>query len=236
MYRRIKEILDESGLNQQEFSERIAIAPATLSNILKGRQSKYNTELVMSILAEFPEISMNWLMTGRGEKYEPKADGTESSTATAAYNGTVGVDGTAASQDGEVFGSDGSSFSAAEGPFSADVRFAYNSAGVGNGPENAPDKNGTSGHAANGARTPGIGSPRQSGSGPGFVPPINPQTGKPMTASEFNQMVSYFSGGINAVNPAVLMAKNIDKQIRKIREIRVYFDDDTFEVFTPSKG
>lgn len=237
MYTRIKEILDESGLNQQEFAERIAIAPATLSNILKGRQAKYNTDLVMSIAAQFPEINPLWLMSGKGDKYQSKSGGAGDPGSSNIGDGTVDAEDAALGQSGNASGLDESLFGGlSDGSFYPGARIEYNSPGLNNGPENASGKNGASGQPVNGNRSQVGGANRQAGLNPGFIPPTNPKTGKPMTPSEINQLMSYFSGGFGAVNPAVLAAKNMDIHTRKIREIRVYYDDDTFEVFSPSKG
>lgn len=237
MYNRIKEILDDSGLNQQEFAERIAIAPATLSNILKGRQAKYNTDMVMSIIAQFPQYSLQWLMSGNGDKYVPQPGNSDDPNSPTISNGMEVQNGTADNFGGGLFGADGSLFGTpSEGSISPDLTFGYNSAGMNNGPENATGKNGVPAHASTNGRAQAANGVRQAGANGGFMTPINPQTGKPMTAMEINQMVSYFSGGFPGVNPAALSVKNIDKKPRSIREIRVFYDDDTFEVFSPSKG
>ena len=58
--------MEQAGLNQGQFAEQIGVAPATLSNILKGK-TKPSLELVQNIRIVFPQYSYEWIMDGTGE-------------------------------------------------------------------------------------------------------------------------------------------------------------------------
>lgn len=65
---RIMEVFVKSGLNKQDFAERIGISAATMSHISSGR-NKASTELIINLLTYFSEISPDWLLFGRGSMY-----------------------------------------------------------------------------------------------------------------------------------------------------------------------
>ena len=52
-------------MTQQEFSDFINIAPATLSSILRGR-TRPTLAIVDAIANRFPDISTDWLLFGKG--------------------------------------------------------------------------------------------------------------------------------------------------------------------------
>ena len=56
---RIRELLEYSGYNQNVFAEKISVAAATLSNILKGK-TKPSLEIVQNIRSAFPEVNLLW--------------------------------------------------------------------------------------------------------------------------------------------------------------------------------
>ena len=66
MKERIKLIMDNAGLTQQEFAVKLGISPASLSSIFTGRTNPTNNH-VMAIHRAFPQINVNWLLFGEGE-------------------------------------------------------------------------------------------------------------------------------------------------------------------------
>lgn len=95
---RIKQIMDEQHMTQQEFSEFLNIAPATLSSILRGR-TRPTLAIVDAIVGRLPDISTDWLLFGKGAMKKlitpaeaPVSDSNvhESSLASC-QNGAVGV-------------------------------------------------------------------------------------------------------------------------------------------------
>ena len=66
MRNRIKEILEHVKLSQKDFAVLTGISPATLSQILSGKQAP-TIKTVDAIHTTFPDISLDWLMFGKGE-------------------------------------------------------------------------------------------------------------------------------------------------------------------------
>jgi len=66
MKNRIQQILRHSQLSQKDFAARTGISPATLSQVLAGKQAA-TIKTVDAIHTAFPEISLDWLMFDKGE-------------------------------------------------------------------------------------------------------------------------------------------------------------------------
>lgn len=63
---RIKQIMDRERLTAGAFAESIGVAQATISHIL-GERNKYpSTEVVLRLHQRYPNISLEWLLTGEG--------------------------------------------------------------------------------------------------------------------------------------------------------------------------
>lgn len=71
---RIKQIIDREGLSAAAFAERIGVAQATISHILGARNKYPSTEFLLKLRRRYPDIDMNWLLTGSGRQMGP--DGT----------------------------------------------------------------------------------------------------------------------------------------------------------------
>lgn len=65
---RIRFIMNEKKMSQQDFASTLNISPASLSSIYNGRTNPTNNH-VNAIHLAFPEININWLMFGEGEMY-----------------------------------------------------------------------------------------------------------------------------------------------------------------------
>ena len=63
---RMRQVMERTGLSQQDFATRLGVSPASLSNIFVGRTNPTNNH-VQAIHRAFPEISVNWLMFGEGD-------------------------------------------------------------------------------------------------------------------------------------------------------------------------
>ena len=73
MKEQLKEIMNHYGLNATRFSDEIGVQRSSISHILSGRnQPSY--EFILKIIKSFPEINVEWLITGKGniEKYYEK--------------------------------------------------------------------------------------------------------------------------------------------------------------------
>jgi transcriptional regulator with XRE-family HTH domain len=74
---RIKRLLTEKKLTSAGFADIIGVQRSGISHILSGR-NKPGLDVLNKILVSFPDISGDWLITGRGEMY--KNTGHESKT------------------------------------------------------------------------------------------------------------------------------------------------------------
>lgn len=59
---RIKEYIDTKGISIREFCRQINVSPSFLS-----RDAEISSDKVLNIVNAFPEISIDWLITGKGE-------------------------------------------------------------------------------------------------------------------------------------------------------------------------
>lgn len=65
---RLNAIIEEKGLSATKFATLINANPSAISHLLKGR-NKPGYDLLVNIARAFPDISMDWLLTGKGEMY-----------------------------------------------------------------------------------------------------------------------------------------------------------------------
>ncbi len=63
---RLEEIFDHYNINAAGFAEKIGIGRSSVSHIVSGR-NKPSLDFVMHILDNFPEITFDWLVYGKGE-------------------------------------------------------------------------------------------------------------------------------------------------------------------------
>lgn len=63
---RVMQVFAYTNLSRMEFAGKLNISNAVLSHISSGR-NKAGMELVTGILTQFPEISPDWLLFGKGE-------------------------------------------------------------------------------------------------------------------------------------------------------------------------
>ncbi|MFN7013937.1 MAG: helix-turn-helix domain-containing protein, partial [Bacteroidia bacterium] len=64
MLDRIKEIMQQKGLSPMAFADAISVQRSSISHILNGR-NKPSLELVQKIISAFPDIDIEWLLTGQ---------------------------------------------------------------------------------------------------------------------------------------------------------------------------
>ena len=63
---RIIQIMQNEGLSNAEFAEKIGISTSSLSHIYNGR-NKPSLDVVLRIHNAYPLVNLDWLMTGQGE-------------------------------------------------------------------------------------------------------------------------------------------------------------------------
>ena len=63
---RIRQIMDDAKMSQQDFAAKLEISAASLSSIFTGRTRPTNNH-VQAIHKAFPEININWILFGEGD-------------------------------------------------------------------------------------------------------------------------------------------------------------------------
>ncbi len=247
---RIRKIMELANLSQQEFAARLEMSPASLSSIFNGRTNPTNNH-VQAIHRAFPVVNVSWLMFGEGDMFVPPAgqDGVnpltgkpfgenENSAVSIPVDGSQGdasetdvKQGDALNgfprSDGErqaafSFFQDGGVVTAGGGSLAGDVvpgesktvsDFAIRE--VRDGGRSTAAYGGRAGETRGGVAR------NQSYGYSGASHNLRPSYG-----------VSEGYGG--ARGKSVSNVNIIDRPMRKIKEIRVFFDDGTYEAFVPS--
>ncbi len=164
---RIRQLMEDQNLSQQEFAQRLNLSAASLSSIFTGRTNPTNKH-VLAIHHAFPEVNVNWLLFGEGDKFnDPSASSIPSNQEVVIepiLDGGAKIDPSKVESEASFFSQ----------------------------PVSSPQQL----HA--------------------------PATSKPE--------LSFRNTFLNTP-----IMNNIDKQQREIKEIRVFFDDGTYEIFVPAK-
>lgn len=69
---RLLKVMEEYQLNAKNFAEQVGIQPATISNLVKGR-NKPSLDVLQKVLNTFRMISADWLILGTGTMYRQKS-------------------------------------------------------------------------------------------------------------------------------------------------------------------
>ncbi|XOD67050.1 MAG: helix-turn-helix transcriptional regulator [Flavobacteriales bacterium Tduv] len=64
MISRIEKIISDYGLSHAAFSDKIGVTRSSLSHIFSGR-NKPSLEVVLKIYSAFPNLDLEWLLTGK---------------------------------------------------------------------------------------------------------------------------------------------------------------------------
>ena len=185
---RIKLIMESQHMSQQSFADFLGISPASLSSIFSDR-TKPTLNTVGAIMAKFPNINVEWLLSGVGEMYK-HVDGEKAASGTGQKDDSVQL------QLGLDVDEPGASYQA-DGLFGPDSRVSP---------------------------LPAHGQPtRMSGKEPVHQP------------SGFYSQAAGQSSSNRQRETIRTEVKYVDKPSRKITEIRVFFDDGTYETFEPQK-
>lgn len=75
---RILQIMAREGLKAGEFADSINVAQATLSQILRGRNMP-SMDFLLRLRQRYPDISLDWLLTGSGRMSDADATAPSSS-------------------------------------------------------------------------------------------------------------------------------------------------------------
>lgn len=171
---RIRQLMEDQHLTQQNFAQLIGTTPATLSNIYNGKTNP-SLSIVDGIHKSFPQVNVYWMLYGTPPMYINQESSSGVNTHLA---------------DGSVQASDGVAGAGNLG------LGAFGEASLDFGAEDAP--------------------------------------ASPTSPSLFEQPRMH---GVNTTPKNVVQSevKYIDKPQRKITEIRIFYDDQTWETFVPKK-
>ena len=67
LQKRLQKILDDKNLNASAFARSIDVKKSNLSHIISGRNNP-STDFFIKINKTYPEIDLNWLITGKKTK------------------------------------------------------------------------------------------------------------------------------------------------------------------------
>lgn len=73
MNTRLQQFLGAENISQSQFAETIGVAKASVSHILAGR-NKPGFEFLESMSRKFPNLNLEWLISGRGKMYKDSPD------------------------------------------------------------------------------------------------------------------------------------------------------------------
>ena len=66
---RLQQFLDAENITQAQLADTLGVARAGISHILSGR-NKPGFDFLEAMALHYPQISMDWLLTGRGRMYK----------------------------------------------------------------------------------------------------------------------------------------------------------------------
>lgn len=214
---RIKQLMQAQHMNQQTFAQMTGIGAASLSNIFTGR-TQPTLMHVTAIHKTFPNINLNWLQFGEGGMFNVANDSGSSNDATSSRS-TGDSQGNANDEENS-----GNSDSYAGMSDNQDIEDLLNSSqndSFGGGllpfaTDDTPMVAERTQVQRTPSRLPGVrGNNAISQAGRG----TQTTTPRPQQASGFGQVISM---------PA--------SSVKRITEIRVFYDDQTFESFIPKSS
>ena len=79
MNQRLQQFILAENINQAQLADTLRVARASVSNILSGR-NKPGFDFLESLSLHYPDLNLEWLVTGRGRMYKTRAESTVSDT------------------------------------------------------------------------------------------------------------------------------------------------------------
>ena len=73
MNKRLQQFLDAENISQAQLADTLGVARAGISHILSGR-NKPGFDFLEAMALHFPQISMDWLLTGKGRMYKESGE------------------------------------------------------------------------------------------------------------------------------------------------------------------
>lgn len=72
MEKRLQQFLSAENISQSQFAESIGVAKASVSHILAGR-NKPGFDFIENMARRYPDLSLEWLISGKGKMYKSLA-------------------------------------------------------------------------------------------------------------------------------------------------------------------
>ena len=69
MDKRLQQFLDAENISQAQLADTLGVARAGISHILSGR-NRPGFDFLEAMALHYPQISMDWLLTGKGRMYK----------------------------------------------------------------------------------------------------------------------------------------------------------------------
>ena len=215
---KIAAIITDKHLTNAQFCQTCGLQPATLSHITSGRSNPSLT-ILRSIVQGFPDINPLWLFTGEGDMYgsptsstipSPTAVSSPSASATSTDNSAPNL-GSAPQRPGN----DSRAVSSASTASPTDGALMATGDGI---------INAASQDKSNSISNPSPSVEPAQGTPPSTLPPYShPEPLPPTPTSQ--------SATAGSPSPIPLIVQE-PPQRRNIVEIRVFYDDNTFEILT----
>lgn len=79
MNTRLVQFLAAEGISQAQFADTINVARASISHILAGR-NKPSFDFIQSMGKNYPDLNLEWLITGKGKMYKNSSQSVQSPT------------------------------------------------------------------------------------------------------------------------------------------------------------
>ena len=73
MNERLLKFLEAENISQAQFADSIGVARASISHIVSGR-NKPGFDFIERTAKRFPELNIEWLITGKGRMYNSQED------------------------------------------------------------------------------------------------------------------------------------------------------------------
>lgn len=75
MNKRLQQFLSAEDITQSQFADKLEVARASVSHILAGR-NKPGWDFIQSLLANYPNLNIEWLLSGKGKMYKQAGNDT----------------------------------------------------------------------------------------------------------------------------------------------------------------
>lgn len=85
MKQRLEQFLQAENISKAQFADSIRVARAGISHIMAGRNNP-SYEFIVNTMQSYPDLNIEWLLTGRGRMYKSSEDRTPQAEPTSLFN------------------------------------------------------------------------------------------------------------------------------------------------------